>query len=410
EAEIRGHRRTYIGAMPGRIIQGLKRAGTKNPVFMLDEIDKIGQDFRGDPASALLEVLDPEQNSSFNDHYIDVPFDLSNVMFIATANDLSPIPPALLDRMEVIRLSGYIAEDKVEIAKAFILPRQIEECGLRKGDIEFLDEAILEIIVSYTWESGVRSLEREISNVCRKIARQKAEGNKGKTVVNRAKIAELLGSQKVFPEVAHRHAEIGLATGLAWTQNGGEILFIEARSMPGNGALQLTGQLGSVMKESAQAALSYIRSKAKNLGISPTIFNQTDIHVHIPSGATPKDGPSAGVTLVTCLTSLLTGRPVNHDLAMTGEITLRGKVMPVGGIREKVVAARRSGIKTIILPRLNKNDLDLVPDYVRSSLKFVFADHVDDVLQHALLETAVRSNGRKPLRKRKVRRKPKSVA
>ncbi len=399
EAEIRGHRRTYIGALPGKIIQELRRCQSSNPVFMLDEIDKIGQDFRGDPASALLEVLDPEQNVAFNDHYVDIPFDLSNVLFIATANDLSPIPPALLDRMEVIRLSGYIAEDKLQIARKYIIPRQIGENGLRARDIEFTDDSVIQIISSYTWESGVRNLEREIANVCRKVARKKAEGHPSKAVVDRKTIAGFLGPQKIFPEMAHRQDEIGVATGLAWTQNGGEILFIEARQMKGNRGLQLTGQLGNVMKESAQAALSYIRSKAESLKINPALFNTMDIHIHIPSGATPKDGPSAGVTIVTCLTSLLTNRPVKHHIAMTGEITLRGKVMPVGGIREKVVAARRAGITTVILPKLNKNDLDDVPDYVKESLHFIFAEHIDEVLSHALLELPVKSNGAKKHKK-----------
>ncbi len=396
EAEIRGHRRTYIGAMPGKIIQEIRRCQSHNPVFMLDEIDKIGQDFRGDPASALLEVLDPEQNSSFNDHYVDLPFDLSNVMFIATANDLSPIPSALLDRMEVIRLSGYIAEDKLQIARTYILPRQIRENGLKPTDIDVKDDAILHIIEAYTWESGVRNLEREIANICRKVARKKAEGQKARVLVKPPDVPGFLGPQKVFPEMARRTEEIGMATGLAWTQNGGEILFIEARQMAGSRGLQLTGQLGNVMKESAQAALSYIRSRAKELGIDPRVFTKTDIHIHIPSGATPKDGPSAGITLTTCLASLLTQRPVRPDVAMTGEITLRGNVMPVGGIREKVVAARRAGITTIVLPRLNRNDLEDVPSYIRQSLQFVFVDHMDDVLAIALSGF---SRGTKPARR-----------
>ncbi|MBL7959513.1 endopeptidase La [bacterium] len=409
EAEIRGHRRTYIGALPGKILQELRRAQSSNPVFMLDEIDKIGQDFRGDPASALLEVLDPEQNNTFTDHYVDIPFDLSNVMFIATANDLSPIPPALLDRMEVIRLSGYIAEDKLEIAKKYIVPRQIKENGLRPKDINFNDDSILQVIASYTWESGVRNLEREIANICRKVARKKAEGRKSKAVIKIGDINDYLGPQKIFPEMAHRENEIGVATGLAWTQNGGEILFIEARLMQGNRGLQLTGQLGEVMKESAQAGLSYIRSKASILHINPSVFNKMDIHIHIPSGATPKDGPSAGVTIVTCLTSLMTGRPVKHNVAMTGEITLRGKVLAVGGIREKVVAARRAGINTVIMPKMNKNDLEDVPDYVKKSLQFIYVEHIDEVLKHALLDKPVRYNGvrknKKTLDKGKVRYK-----
>lgn len=395
EAEIRGHRRTYIGALPGKIIQEIRRCQSRNPVFMLDEIDKIGQDFRGDPASALLEVLDPEQNVAFNDHYLDIPFDLSNVMFIATANDLSPIPPALLDRMEVIRLSGYIAEDKLQIARTYILPRQIAENGLKTGDIDIRDDAIVHIIEGYTWESGVRNLERELANICRKVARKKTEGQKGKIVLKADGVATYLGPQKVFPETVRRNDEVGIATGLAWTQNGGEILFIEARQMTGNRGLQLTGQLGNVMKESAQAALSYIRSKAGELGIDPTMFAKSDIHIHIPSGATPKDGPSAGVTITACLASLLTNRPVRHDVAMTGEITLRGKIMPVGGIREKVVAARRAGVSTVILPKLNRNDLEDVPAYIRQSLQFVFVEHADEVLDLALLKSQHSNGSRK---------------
>ncbi len=385
EAEIRGHRRTYIGALPGKLIQELRRCQSSNPVFMLDEIDKIGQDFRGDPASALLEVLDPAQNFAFNDHYIDLPFDLSHVMFIATANDLSPIPPALLDRMEIIRLSGYITEDKLQIAKRYIVPRQILENGLKPADVEFMDDAITQMISSYTWESGVRNLEREIANVCRKLARKKAEGLKTKSKISASTLVTYLGAQKIFPETARREDEVGISTGLAWTQNGGEILFIEARRMEGSRGLHLTGQLGDVMKESAYAALSYIRSRADSLGLDSKIFKQSDLHIHIPSGATPKDGPSAGVALAVCLTSLLSGRAVRHDVAMTGEITLGGKVMPVGGIREKVIAARRAGIKIVLLPKLNQNDLEDVPVYVRESLKFIFIEQIDEALEHALV-------------------------
>ncbi len=399
EAEIRGHRRTYIGALPGKIIQELRRCQSNNPVFMLDEIDKIGQDFRGDPASALLEVLDPEQNIAFHDHYVDIPFNLSNIMFIATANELSPIPPALLDRMEVLRLPGYITEEKLEIAKRYIIPRQIIETGLRKQDLEISDNAVIRIISAYTWESGVRNLEREISNVCRKVARKIAEGAKSAYRIGENNLHDYLGPQKVFPETAQRSDEVGIATGLAWTQNGGEILFIESRIMPGNRGLQLTGQLGNVMKESAQAALSYIRSRAKDLKISRSFFDNMDIHIHIPSGSTPKDGPSAGITIAVCLASLLTGQPVRSDIAMTGEITLRGKVMPVGGIREKVVAAKRAGIKTIIMPRLNENDLENVPDYVRRSLAFHFADHIDDVLPLALIRKNQPKTGNGKLKK-----------
>ncbi len=404
EAEIRGHRRTYIGAMPGKILQELRRCQSQNPVFMLDEIDKIGQDFRGDPASALLEVLDPEQNSHFSDHYLDIPFDLSQVMFIATANDLSPIPPALLDRMEVLRLSGYIAEDKLQIARRYIIKRQIRENGLKPRDLKITDEAVLHMVNAYTWESGVRNLERELSNICRKVARRKAEGKASAVTVDKDRVAEFLGPQKVFPETAHRADEVGTATGLAWTQNGGEILFIEARRMPGSRNLQLTGQLGAIMKESAQAALSYVRSRARELNIDAQVFDKMDIHVHIPSGATPKDGPSAGVTLAACLASLLTNRPVRHDVAMTGEITLRGRVMPVGGIREKVVAARRAGIKTVVMPKMNRNDLDDVPEYVKRSLRFAFVEHIDEVLRVALLEPPEKSNGRSTTARRQKRR------
>jgi ATP-dependent Lon protease len=404
EAEIRGHRRTYIGAMPGKILQELRRCQSQNPVFMLDEIDKIGQDFRGDPASALLEVLDPEQNSRFSDHYLDIPFDLSNVMFIATANDLSPIPPALLDRMEVLRLSGYIAEDKLQIAQRYIIKRQVQENGLKPRDLKITDDALLHIVNAYTWESGVRNLERELSNICRKVARRKAEGRASAVTVNKDRVAGFLGPQKVFPETAHRMDEVGTATGLAWTQNGGEILFVEARRMPGNRTLQLTGQLGAVMKESAQAALSYVRSRARELDIDTQVFEKMDIHIHIPSGATPKDGPSAGVTLAVCLASLLTNRPVRHDVAMTGEITLRGKIMPVGGIREKVVAARRAGIKTVVMPRMNRNDLDDVPEYVKRSLRFTFVEHIDEVLRLTLLEPPEKSNGHSRTARRQKRR------
>jgi ATP-dependent Lon protease len=398
EAEIRGHRRTYIGALPGRIIQAIRNAGSNNPLFMLDEIDKLGMDFRGDPASALLEVLDPEQNNTFQDHYLDVPFDLSKVMFITTANYLEPVPPALRDRMEVIELVGYTEEEKLEIAKRHLIPKQRTENGLVEDNIEFTDEAILEIVRSYTREAGLRNLEREIGRICRKVARGITEGRTEKVVVTREKLREFLGPEKFFSEVAERLHGPGVATGLAWTPNGGEILFIESTRMAGKKGLTLTGHLGDVMKESAQAALSLIRSRAEKLGIKPDFFENTDIHVHVPAGAIPKDGPSAGVAIATSLISLLTGRPVRHDVAMTGEITLRGRVLPVGGIKEKVLAARRAGISTVILPKRNEKDLDELAENVRQEMKFVFVDTIDEVLPHVLLPAAEEETTEAPRR------------
>ncbi|HAD82956.1 MAG: endopeptidase La [Candidatus Edwardsbacteria bacterium RifOxyA12_full_54_48] len=383
EAEIRGFRRTYIGSMPGRIIQGLKHTETNNPVFMLDEVDKIGLDFRGDPSAALLEVLDPEQNFSFADHYLDVPFDLSKVMFITTANVMDPIPSALKDRMEVLELPGYIEEEKLHIALKYLVPRQIKENGLTEGHIKFSDQSISQIISQYTREAGVRNLEREIATICRKVAKDVASGDKTKKTVTPQSLHKYLGPQKVFPEVAERTGEVGMATGLAWTPVGGEILFIEATKMLGKKGLSLTGSLGEVMKESAQAALSYIRSKSKIYKIDPRFFEKFDIHIHVPSGAIPKDGPSAGVTMATALISLLTDRPVKANLAMTGEITLRGKVMPVGGIKEKVIAAKRAGIREIIMPEQNRKDLEEVPDHVRKNLKFHFVSNIESVAQIA---------------------------
>ncbi len=387
EAEIRGHRRTYIGSLPGRIIQSIRNAGSNNPLFMLDEIDKLGMDFRGDPASALLEVLDPEQNFSFQDHYLDVPFDLSKVMFITTANYLEPVPPALKDRMEVIELPGYTEEEKLEIAKRHLIPKQKQENGLTEENISFTDEAVLHIIRSYTREAGVRNLEREIGSVCRKVARAVTEGLKEKVVVTPEKVREYLGPERFFSEVAERVGEPGVAIGLAWTPNGGDILFVEATKMAGKKGLTLTGHLGEVMKESAQAALSYIRSKADRWGVAPDFFENCDIHIHVPAGAIPKDGPSAGITMAAALASLLTGRLVRSDVAMTGEITLRGKVMPVGGIKEKVLAARRAGIPTVILPKHNEKDLEDIPKEVREEMRFVFVETIDQALDEALEKT-----------------------
>jgi len=400
EAEIRGHRRTYIGALPGRIIQWIRKAGSNNPIFMLDEVDKIGSDFRGDPASALLEVLDPEQNNTFSDHYLEVDFDLSSVMFITTANILDTIPSALRDRMEVLELAGYIAEEKVKIAQEHLVPKQLAEHGLVSTDIDFNPELLLRIITDYTREAGVRNLEREIATVCRKVAKNKASlmpvrtvqpggGQKtpGKpaakpTVQN---IDDFLGPIKFFAEIAGRKPDVGVATGMAWTPVGGEILFIETTRMKGNGGLILTGHLGDVMKESARAALSYIRSHSKRLKIPDSAFNGYDIHIHVPAGATPKDGPSAGVAIGVALTSLFINKAIRNDVSMTGEINLRGKIMPVGGIKEKVIGARRAGIKTIILPRENEKDLKDIPKHIQEGLTFKLIDNLEDALKIALI-------------------------
>jgi ATP-dependent Lon protease len=384
EAEIRGHRRTYVGALPGRIIQGIKKAGSNNPIFMLDEVDKIGMDFRGDPSSALLEVLDPEQNFSFSDHYLEVPFDLSKVMFIATANQLDPIPPALKDRMEVLELPGYTEEEKVMIAKDFLIPKQLEEHGLSEELLGFDDEALKVIVRSYTREAGVRNLEREIAAVCRAVAREVAEGKTEKTMVVEEDVHKFLGPIKHYSEVAERTKYSGVATGLAWTPTGGDIIFIEATKMKGKGSLSLTGQLGDVMKESAQAALSYIRSKAADFQIPEDFFEKHDIHIHVPAGAIPKDGPSAGITMMVALVSLLTDKPVRNDVAMTGEITLRGLVLPVGGIKEKVLAARRAGIRSVILPKMNEKDLEEVPETIKENMKFRFIEKVDEAIGSCL--------------------------
>jgi len=384
EAEIRGHRRTYVGALPGRIIMELRKAGVNNPVFMLDEVDKLGADWRGDPTSALLEVLDPEQNSTFTDHYLDVPFDLSSVLFIGTANLLDPIPPALKDRLEIIRLPGYVEEEKLAIAQRYLVPRQRKEHGLKARQIRFRKGGLRKIIRNYTHEAGVRELERQIAAVCRATARRIAENETREVRVTADTAADLLGAERYLPEVKLRTSTPGVATGMAWTSAGGDILFIEATSMPGTGKLNLTGQLGDVMKESAQAALSYIRSRADGWGIEPEQFSKRDIHIHIPAGATPKDGPSAGITVFTALTSLLTGHSVRSDIALTGEITLRGLVLPVGGVKEKVLAAKRAGVKTIILPERNRKDVDEIPKDIRKDMTFRYVQKMEDTLPLAL--------------------------
>jgi ATP-dependent Lon protease len=385
EAEIRGHRRTYIGSLPGRIIQGIKNAGSNNPVFMLDEIDKVGTDFRGDPSAALLEALDPEQNFAFSDHYLNVPFDLSKVMFITTANILDPIPPALKDRMEVINLAGYTSEEKLKITKQFLLPRQLEENGITKESLTISDEAILKIISQYTKEAGVRNLEREIASICRKVARKIAENEKGPFHVTSLNLHKYLGPPKYLTEDELEVNEIGVATGLAWTSVGGEILHVETTTMKGKGNLTLTGHLGDVMKESAQAALSYARSRSKELFLDPDFYEKLDIHIHVPAGAIPKDGPSAGVTMATSLISALTRIPVRKDVAMTGEITLRGRVLPIGGLKEKTLAALRAKIKNIIIPYQNQKDLDDIPNYIRRKVNYIFVKSMDEILKFALV-------------------------
>jgi ATP-dependent Lon protease len=400
EAEIRGHRRTYIGALPGTIIRALRDAGSNNPLFMIDEIDKMGADWRGDPSSAMLEVLDPEQNSTFRDHYLDVPFDLSNVMFITTGNTLDAIPGPLRDRMEVIQLAGYTEDEKLEIAKRYLVPRQIERNGLRKSWISFSDKALRVIIRDYTREAGVRNLEREVGTVCRKVARDVAESSNGarpvkKASISEARVRELLGRPRFHSETKRRTRQAGVATGLAWTPVGGDVLFIEATSYPGKGDLTITGQLGDVMKESAQAALSYVRRHHAELapGLGEGWFAEHDIHIHVPAGAIPKDGPSAGVTMATALVSLITARPVRDEVGMTGEMTLTGQVLPIGGLKEKALAAQRAGIVTVIAPALNEADVEEVPEHLRRDLTFVFVDHIDEVLEVAL--EAPSSNGRR---------------
>ncbi len=384
EADIRGHRRTYIGSMPGRIIAELRKAGTRNPVMMLDEVDKLGNDFRGDPASALLEVLDPAQNHTFTDHYLDVPFDLSKVLFIATANTMDSVPGPLRDRMEVIEIPGYTQADKLHIAKRYLVPRQMEANGVTLKHVKFQDAALKDVIESYTREAGVRSLERNIGSIARAVAADVATGKTDKVTIDRPAVSKILGPQRFEPELASRTSVPGVATGMAYTPVGGEILFIEATRFPGKGAITLTGQIGDVMKESAQAAFSLVRSRAVELGIDPKLLAESDIHIHVPAGAVPKDGPSAGVAMFTALASLLLNRPVHHDVAMTGEITLRGLVLPIGGLKEKTLAARRAGIRQVIVPKRNEKDLPDIPEEVRKSLKFHFVSNIDEVMEFAL--------------------------
>jgi len=384
EAEIRGHRRTYVGALPGRVLQGMKQAGSCNPVFMLDELDKVGADFRGDPSAALLELLDPEQNHAFSDHYINLPFDLSKVLFIATANLLDPVPQALQDRLEVIELSGYTSEDKLAIAKRYLVPRQLDANGLKEKDLRISDNALLKMIAEYTAEAGLRNLERQIGSICRKVARRFAEGTRKTVLVGETSVPKLLGPPQFLAEEERREHEVGVATGLAWTEVGGEVLYVEVSLMKGKGDLALTGHLGEVMKESAHAALSYARANAGELGIDPQLFEECDIHIHVPAGAIPKDGPSAGITMATALVSALTGKPVSKDVAMTGELTLRGKVLPIGGLKDKALAAVRAHIGTLIIPGRNEKDLVDIPAPVRKKLHFVKVRTIDEVLAAAL--------------------------
>jgi ATP-dependent Lon protease len=388
EAEIRGHRRTYIGAMPGRIIQTMRTAGTINPLFMLDEVDKIGADFRGDPSAALLEVLDPEQNHGFSDHYLDVPYDLSRVMFVATANILDPVPPALRDRMEVIELPGYVEDEKLQIAQQFLVPRQLEEHGLAERGLRFAHTALQLLIREYTHEAGVRNLEREIATICRKTARAIAEERRAPKVITAALVAELLGPARFSYGLAEEHDEIGVATGVAVTSAGGDLITVEVALLPGKGSLILTGQLGEVMRESAQAALSYARARTRELGIDDKVFETQDVHIHVPAGGVPKDGPSAGITMATALVSALARKPVRREVAMTGEITLRGRVLPIGGLKEKVLAAHRAGLKTFLAPAKNRKDLADIPRDVQRNMRIAFVEHMDGVLPFALADQA----------------------
>ncbi len=389
EAEIRGHRRTYIGALPGRILQAMRRAGTVNPLFVLDEVDKIGQDFRGDPAAALLEVLDPEQNKAFVDHYLDIDYDLSRVLFVATANTLDPIPPALLDRMEVVEFPGYLEEEKIEIARRFLIPRQLSQHGLNEDGLHYETDALQTLIRDYTYEAGVRNFEREIANICRKVARRVAEKKRYPHRIRAERLADLIGPPLFTREALREEDEVGVATGVAWTPSGGDTMFIEVNLMAGKGTLTLTGQLGEIMQESAQAAMTYTRSRAEALGIDDSVFEQIDVHIHIPEGAVPKDGPSAGVTLATALISAFTNRPVRREVGMTGEITLRGRVLPVGGIREKALAARRAGVHTFVMPQRNETDLLEIPRKLRQGMNFVQVAHMEEVLEVALQQPLV---------------------
>jgi ATP-dependent Lon protease len=395
EAEIRGHRRTYVGALPGRIIQSISQAGTRNPVFMMDEVDKVGMDFRGDPTSALLEVLDPEQNDSFQDHYLEAPFDLSDVMFITTANLLDPIPPALKDRMEVIHFPGYTEDEKLHIARKYLVPKQLEQNGLTPSKLDIADTALTEVIRRYTREAGVRNLERDIAAICRQVARKVVEGRKGKTRVSSRNLKDYLGPPKFSYGLAEENDEVGVATGLVWTEAGGDVVFVEATKMPGKGEVSLTGQLGDVMRESAHAAISYIRSNAEKLGISPDFSESTDLHVHVPAAAIPKDGPSAGITMATAIASVLMGCPVRREVAMTGEITLRGHVLPIGGLKEKLLAAHRAGVETVLIPKENVKDLELLPEHVREDLDIVPVETMAQVFKRALAETCAPKRAKK---------------
>ncbi len=403
EAEIRGHRRTYIGALPGRVIQGIRRAGSNNPIFMLDEVDKIGQDFRGDPASALLEVLDPEQNNTFSDHYLDVPFDLSGVMFITTANVLDPIPRVLRDRMEVIELPGYTDLEKLQIARRHLIPKELENHGLGSKNVEFQDNALKKIINDYTREAGLRNLGREIATICRKVARMVVSGEKGKQQITPRSLEKFLGPIKFFQEIVQRTPQVGVVPGVAWTQTGGDLLFVEATKMKGKRSLTLTGYLGEVMKESVKTALSYVRSANERLGIDEDFYEKYDIHVHVPAGAIPKDGPSAGITMATAIVSLLTEKPVKPKLAMTGELTLRGDILPIGGLKEKSLAAYRAGVETLIVPRENQKDMVEIPNEIKKKLKFVFVGAMDQVLELAL-DNKTKKRGRRKKTTKQSRR------